>query len=70
MAAMGHAAASDEVLKNSFANLAFENFENAAYISLLTTAKLCGESDAIQVVERGLDEERRMANGLRKTFHR
>lgn len=61
MAALGHAAASDEVLKNSFANLAFENFEIAAYISLLTAARLSGESEATQALELSLDEERRMA---------
>ncbi len=31
MAAMGHTVAGDEILKNSFANFAFENFEIAAY---------------------------------------
>jgi len=35
MAAMGHTLAGDEILKNSFANFAFENFEIAAYNSLL-----------------------------------
>src|SRR3954468_11790660 len=32
MAALGHTPAADEILKNSFANLAFENYEIAAYI--------------------------------------
>src|SRR5215216_4469086 len=31
MAALGHTPAGDEILKNSFANLAFENYEIAAY---------------------------------------
>ena len=31
---MGHTLAGDEILKNSFANFAFENFEIAAYKSL------------------------------------
>ncbi len=30
MAAIGHSMADDEILKNSFANFAFENFEIAA----------------------------------------
>ncbi|WP_322896246.1 MULTISPECIES: ferritin-like domain-containing protein [unclassified Yoonia] len=61
MAAMGHAAASDEVLKNTMANLAFENFEIAAYLSLLTAAKLAGDTASIQPLEQSLEEERRMA---------
>src|ERR1700712_3590094 len=34
VAALGHTAAPDEILKNSFANFAFENFEIAPYKSL------------------------------------
>jgi ferritin-like metal-binding protein YciE len=62
MAALGHTAAGDEVLKNSLANLAFENYEVAAYISLVTSARLSGETEAIPLLERSLDEERRMAD--------
>ncbi|ODN70639.1 ferritin-like domain-containing protein [Methylobrevis pamukkalensis] len=61
MAAMGHAVAGDEVLKNSFANLAFENFEIGAYISLITAARASGDSHAVALLEQSLDEERRMA---------
>jgi ferritin-like metal-binding protein YciE len=39
MMAVGHSMAGDEILKNTFANNAFEHFEIAAYKSLLT---LCG----------------------------
>jgi ferritin-like metal-binding protein YciE len=35
-AAIAHAPATDEILKNTFANHAFENFEIAAYTSLIT----------------------------------
>ncbi len=42
MAAIGHTMAGDEILKNSFANFAFENFEMAAYKSLLTVAEAGG----------------------------
>jgi ferritin-like metal-binding protein YciE len=34
--AIGHAAADDEILKNTFANKAFEHYEIAAYKSLIT----------------------------------
>jgi ferritin-like metal-binding protein YciE len=61
MAALGHVAAADEVLKNSFANLAFENYEIGAYISLITAARVSGESQAASLLEQSLDEERRMA---------
>lgn len=33
MAAMGHSAAGDEIIKNSLANFAFENYEIAVYKS-------------------------------------
>lgn len=66
MAAMGHAAASDEVLKNSMANLAFENFEIAAYLSLLTSARLAGDTASVQALEQSLEEERRMADWVEK----
>lgn len=39
MAALGHTVAGDEILKNSFANFAFENYEAAAYKSLLVVAE-------------------------------
>jgi ferritin-like metal-binding protein YciE len=61
MAALGHVSAGDEVLKNSFANFAFENYEIAAYISLLAAARASGESQAATLLEQSLDEERRMA---------
>lgn len=61
MAALGHVPAGDEVLKNSFANLAFENYEIAAYTSLVTVARAAGQSDALRMLEQSLDEERRMA---------
>lgn len=61
MAALGHVTAGDEVLKNSFANLAFENYEIGAYISLITAARASGEGNAVTSLEQSLDEERRMA---------
>jgi ferritin-like metal-binding protein YciE len=59
--AMTHAMAGDEILKNTFANNAFEHFEIAAYKSLLA---LCGEAGAEAsrtALETSLKEEERMA---------
>ena len=64
MAAMGHTMAGDEILKNSFANFAFENFEIAAYKSLLTIAELGGFPSAVPALKANLAEEQAMANWL------
>ncbi|WP_404861850.1 ferritin-like domain-containing protein [Georhizobium sp. MAB10] len=64
MAALAHSAADDEILKNSFANFAFENFEIAAYKSLRTLAELGGFQSAIAVIEQNLAEEEAMARWL------
>ena len=64
MAALGHTVAPDEILKNSFANYAFENFEIAAYTSLITMAELAGESDAVSSLQQNLREEQQMASWL------
>ena len=44
LAALGHSTASDEVVKNTFANFAFEHYEIASYSSLLTLAELAGDT--------------------------
>ncbi|OJH43085.1 ferritin-like domain-containing protein [Paracoccus sp. SM22M-07] len=64
MAAVGHTLAGDEILKNSFANHAFENFEIAAYMSLITTAELSGAVSAVPALQQNLDQERRMAAAI------
>ncbi len=64
MAALGHTAAPDEILKNSFANFAFENFEIAAYKSLIAMAEQLGFSGALPLLQKNLDEEVAMANWL------
>lgn len=64
MAALAHTVADDEILKNSFANFAFENFEIAAYTSLLTVAEDSGATDAVGLLRQNLDEELRMARWL------
>ncbi|MFN3524483.1 MAG: ferritin-like domain-containing protein [Paracoccus sp. (in: a-proteobacteria)] len=64
MAAMGHSMASDEILKNAFANHAFENFEIASYTALITMAEITGAAAAVPLLQVSLDEEKRMAKAL------
>jgi ferritin-like metal-binding protein YciE len=61
MAALNHAMAEDEIIKNSLANYAFENFEAASYISLITMAEEGGFHDAILLLQQNLEEEEAMA---------
>ena len=61
LAAIGHTMASDEVLKNTFANFAFEHYEIASYSSLLTLAELAGHSAGRSALETSLREEKEMA---------
>ena len=65
MAALAHVPAEDEILKNSFANHAFENFEIAAYDSLLVMAEAAGHRDTAPL-EETLREEERMADEMRR----
>jgi ferritin-like metal-binding protein YciE len=66
MAALTHSAAPDEILKNSFANLAFENYEIAAYTSLLVVAERAGASRFVPLLEQTLQEEREMADAIER----
>jgi ferritin-like metal-binding protein YciE len=61
MQAMAHSVAGDEILKNTFANNAFENFEIAAYKSLLALCGAAGVTEAKDLLETSLQEEQRMA---------
>lgn len=61
MAAMAHMPMADEVLKNTFANHAFENFEIASYTSLITMAEAAGHAQFIPALQETLREEERMA---------
>jgi len=61
LAALGHSTASDEVMKNTLANFAFEHYEIASYKSLLTLADLVGHSSARTALETSLREEQEMA---------
>lgn len=62
--AMMHSMAGDEILKNTFANNAFENFEIAAYKSLLTLCRAAGVEAAKSPMEQSLKEEERMASWI------
>ncbi|GGG45478.1 YciE/YciF family protein [Caldovatus sediminis] len=64
LAAMTHAAAQDEVLKNSFANYAFEHYEIAAYRSLLVLADAVGDAWGMKLLRESLAEEERMAQWI------
>lgn len=64
MGALGHAAAGDEVLKNSFANYAFENFEIASYRSLILMAEAGAFTSAVPLLQTTLGEEEAMAGWM------
>jgi ferritin-like metal-binding protein YciE len=64
MASLGHTVAPDEIVKNSFANFAFENFEIAAYKSLIALASKSGNTQAVDLLTLNLDEELAMADWL------
>ena len=64
MAALGHSIAPDEIVKNSFANFAFENYEIAAYKSLLTLARQVGDQRSVDLLSASLAEEEAMAEWL------
>jgi ferritin-like metal-binding protein YciE len=64
MAAAGHMPMADEVLKNTFANHAFENFEIASYKSLIAMADAAGHSRFIPALEETLREEQKTAQAI------
>jgi ferritin-like metal-binding protein YciE len=68
VAAMGHAVAGDEIIKNSLANFAFENYEIAAYNSLLTIAEAGQFNKAQDFLQLNLNEEEAMADWLRENL--
>jgi ferritin-like metal-binding protein YciE len=57
LAAVGHSLTSDEVVKNSFANYAFEHFEQAAYMSLIAMAEGVDDQEAIPLLRQNLEQE-------------
>ncbi|TCT02148.1 ferritin-like metal-binding protein YciE [Aquabacter spiritensis] len=64
MAALGHTVADDEILKNAFADFAFENYEIAAYRSLISMAEAGGFNAAVPLLSATLTEEEAMARWL------
>ena len=66
MMALGHTPAQDEILKNAYANQAFENFEIAAYRSLLTIGEAAGQAAHTTAFQTSLAEEQRMADTVAK----
>ena len=62
--AMFHAAAPDEVIKNTLASYAFEHFEIAAYKALIEAAQLAGNASVEQACRQNLAEEERMASWI------
>ncbi len=68
VAAALHAPAPDEILKNTFANYAFEHQEIAAYTSLIAMAEQVGDSAAVPVLKQSLAEEQAMAEFIGKAI--
>ena len=66
MAAIAHSVMQDEILKNHFANHAFENFEIASYESLITMAEATGHSGHVSALQTTLREEEKTARMLRE----
>ena len=68
MAALGHSVAGDEIIKNSLANFAFENYEIAAYNSLIVLAEGGMFDQAIEALQKNLAEEEAMAEWLKQNL--
>ncbi|QFU14939.1 ferritin-like domain-containing protein [Microvirga thermotolerans] len=65
LAAAGHMPMADEILKNTFANHAFENFEIAAYMSLIAMAEASGYGRFVPALQETLREEQNAAQAIR-----
>jgi ferritin-like metal-binding protein YciE len=61
---MAASMADDAILKATFANFAFENFETAAYKSLLKMAEINGSAFAVPLLQQSLDEEVAMSRWI------
>lgn len=64
LAAAGHMPMADEVLKNTFANHAFENYEIAAYRSLIAMAEATGHERFVPALRDTLREEEKTAQAI------
>lgn len=74
-AVLSHQLADDEILKNSFADYMFENFEVASYTGLIVMAEEGGFDAALEPLRQSLAEEQAMAvfmldaiPGITRTF--
>ncbi len=65
VAAALHVAPQDEILKNTFANYAFEHQEIAAYTSLIAMAEQMGDAASVGPLKQSLAEEQAMADFIR-----
>ncbi len=61
LAAIAHVPMADEILKDTFANHAFENFEIAAYTSLIAMAEATGHTQVVPALQQTLKEEQKTA---------
>ncbi len=61
LGAMAHVPMADEILKDTFTNHAFENFEIAAYKSLIAMAEANGHNGCISALQQSLKEEQKTA---------
>src|SRR3954452_17345617 len=61
LGALFHSTASDEILKNFYTNNALENYEIAAYRSLIVIAQEAGDTRNIAQFQQSLREEERAA---------
>ncbi len=68
LAALAHVPAKDEVLKNTFADFAFEHYEIASYRSLIAFAEAAGDLHSVPVLRRSLDEEMAMADWIEENL--
>jgi len=68
LAAVMHAVMQDEVIKNTFANYAFEHFEIASYRALIEMADAAGDASAPRLLNQSLDEELRMAQWIEQNL--
>jgi ferritin-like metal-binding protein YciE len=68
--AAAHSMADDEILKNTFANNAFEHYEIAAYKALLALCGQAGAETARMPLETSLHEEERMAAWIDSNIER
>jgi ferritin-like metal-binding protein YciE len=52
------------VLKNTFANYAFEHYEIASYRALIEMAQAAGDQESITLLRQTLQEEEKMAQWI------